>query len=91
MEHIGKYLPFVGPNTKTKKVPIARNPLFYWCGAGGIRTHIKSLGADEAKHVSILTGFAMSVKTSTNESYLQYFFTKSNFLTFERFLSFSSS
>jgi hypothetical protein len=32
MEHIGKYLPFVGPDTKTKKVPIARNPLFYWCG-----------------------------------------------------------
>ncbi len=30
MEHIGKYLPFVGPDTKTKKVPIARNPLFYW-------------------------------------------------------------
>lgn len=35
MEHIGKYLPFVGPDTKTKKVPIARNPLFYWCGGKG--------------------------------------------------------
>ena len=28
----------VGVSPKMKKVPIARNPLFYWCGGYRIRT-----------------------------------------------------